>query len=133
MACVNLQSPQIQKESGYSKISKFFASFTYGLKRASPPQTRNIIRLNQNLETFCLEDFQIIRTIGTGTFSRVKLSRHHSTQRVLVLKVMNKHHLIQKRQVEHINNERKILSRINSPFVVKMLGSFQDDRYIYMV
>lgn len=133
MACVNMQDPQIQSSSGFSRISRFFASFTYGLRRPSPPQARNTITFKQNLQKFCLEDFQIIRTIGTGTFARVKLARHNSTQQILVLKVMKKQHLIQKRQVEHVNNERKILSRLDNPFVVKILGSFQDDRYIYMV
>ena len=36
-------------------------------------------------------------------------------------------------QVEHIKNEKQILMEIEHPFIVEMITSFQDQKYVYMV
>jgi hypothetical protein len=35
-------------------------------------------------------------------------------------------------QVYHIRNERQVLGTVDSEWVVKLLYSFQDDRYVYL-
>jgi len=44
---------------------------------------------------------------------------------------MKKHSIIQSKHVDHIENEKVILSRLEHPFVLVYEGFFQDSRYIY--
>lgn len=80
-----------------------------------------------------LNDFQLIQTLGTGTFGRVYLSRFQNTQQYFAMKVLKKVEVVRLKQVEHINNEKAILSQIKFPFIVNLLCTFQDDRDVFML
>ncbi|KAJ3300942.1 hypothetical protein HDV03_001579 [Kappamyces sp. JEL0829] len=80
-----------------------------------------------------LEDFQKIRTLGTGTFGRVYLARFKETDRFYALKMLSKLEVVRLRQVQHIISEKNILARINFPFIVNLLCTFQDVRNVYLL
>mmetsp|Transcript_25988 Transcript_25988/g.32395 ORF Transcript_25988/g.32395 Transcript_25988/m.32395 type:complete len:143 (+) Transcript_25988:156-584(+) len=44
---------------------------------------------------------------------------------------MKKHEIIQSKHVDHIENEKLILSKLVHPFALEYDGFLQDDRYIY--
>ncbi|ODV94047.1 hypothetical protein PACTADRAFT_76693 [Pachysolen tannophilus NRRL Y-2460] len=67
-----------------------------------------------------LSDFQILRTLGTGSFGRVHLVR-------------SVHNVVKMKQVEHTKDERKILALVQHPFIIKMWGTFQDSRSVFMI
>ncbi|CAG8599488.1 6483_t:CDS:2, partial [Acaulospora colombiana] len=86
-----------------------------------------------------LSDFQVVDTLGTGTFGRVLLVKlrpqgnqpgvaHH-----FAMKVLKKSDVVRLRQVEHVNAERFILARIRHPFIVDLYATFQDNLNIYML
>lgn len=79
------------------------------------------------------EDFEISRTLGTGSFGRVQLVFHRPTQQYFAMKKLRKSEVVRLKQVEHTNNERALLSRVNHPFIVQMICTFQDDRNLYIV
>lgn len=74
---------------------------------------------------------------GTGTFGRVLLVRLKSatpgSQHIFAMKVLRKVEIVRLRQVEHVNAERYILSRVRHPFVVDLFATFQDSLNIYML
>ncbi|KAK0448392.1 kinase-like domain-containing protein [Desarmillaria tabescens] len=73
---------------------------------------------------------------GTGTFGRVLLVRHRGstgTQSHFAMKVLRKTEIVRLRQVEHVNAERYILSRVHHPFVVDLFATFQDSLNVYML
>ena len=76
---------------------------------------------------------------GTGTFGRVLLVRlrspSHQTRSVncFALKVLRKSEIVRLRQVEHVNAERYIMSRVRHPFIVDLYSTFQDSLNIYML
>lgn len=78
-------------------------------------------------------DFQILRTLGTGSFGRVHLVRSNHNGRYYTLKILNKKTIVKYKQVEHTNDERKILSVLSHPFIVKMWGTFQDAKHLFIV
>ncbi|KAK5959913.1 cAMP-dependent protein kinase PWA37_002748 [Arxiozyma heterogenica] len=82
---------------------------------------------------YTFQDFQILRTLGTGSFGRVHLIRSNHNGRFYALKVLKKKTIVKFKQVEHTNDERKILSIISHPFLIRMWGTFQDSQQIYMV
>ena len=82
---------------------------------------------------YSLTDFQILRTLGTGSFGRVHLIRSNHNGRFYALKVLKKHTIVKLKQIEHTNDERLMLSVVSHPFIVRLWGTFQDSNNIFMV
>lgn len=85
-----------------------------------------------------LADFEVRGTLGTGTFGKVLLVRHRGSphngaQSYFAMKVLRKTEIVRLRQVEHVNAERYILSRVQHPFVVDLFATFQDSLNVYML
>lgn len=80
-----------------------------------------------------LDNFKVLRTLGTGSFGRVHLIQSKVNNRYYALKVLKKAEIVKLKQVEHTNSERAILSSIQHPFIVNLWGSFQDCANLYMV
>eukprot|EP00164_Ancoracysta_twista_P002827 GFYU01003762.1.p1 GENE.GFYU01003762.1~~GFYU01003762.1.p1 ORF type:complete len:320 (-),score=79.82 GFYU01003762.1:602-1561(-) len=80
-----------------------------------------------------LTDFQVMDTLGTGTFGRVRLVKHKQSSQFHALKILKKKEVMRLKQVEHTINEKRILERLDHPFIVKLYGTFQDSKNIYMV
>ncbi|XP_076281730.1 uncharacterized protein LOC143209657 isoform X1 [Lasioglossum baleicum] len=78
-----------------------------------------------------VDDLEIIKTIGTGTFGRVVLCRHQGTP--LALKILSMVDVIRLKQVEHVRNEITVLKEVNHPFIVNMLWSGRDEARVYML
>lgn len=78
-------------------------------------------------------DFQIMRTLGTGSFGRVHLVQSTHNFRYYAMKVLKKSKIIKLKQVEHTNDERLMLSAVNHPFIIRMWGTFQDLNFVYMI
>jgi protein kinase X len=62
-------------------------------------------------------------TKGTGTFGRVQLCKFKDTERFYALKMLSKLEIVRMKQVQHIIQEKDILSRISFPFIVNLYGS----------
>lgn len=80
-----------------------------------------------------LSDFDIQRTLGTGSFGRVHLVQSKHNQRYYAVKVLKKAQVVKMKQVEHTNDERKMLQEVKHPFLITLWGTFQDSKNIYMV
>ncbi|CAD5229254.1 unnamed protein product [Bursaphelenchus okinawaensis] len=72
-------------------------------------------------------------TIGTGTFGRVSLTRHNVTGHYYALKALYIPSIIDRRQVQHVHNEKRILTKLDHPFVVKLYDTAKDTRNLYMI
>eukprot|EP00941_MAST-03F_sp_MAST-3F-sp1_P003558 g3558.t1 len=93
----------------------------------------SLAQLEEDLVTTTLEeDVRILRTIGTGTFGRVKFIEHTATKRVMALKCLPKGHLVDSHQVENVHSEKKCLSELSHPFISKLYGTWQDENQVYM-
>ncbi|KAF2748115.1 Pkinase-domain-containing protein [Sporormia fimetaria CBS 119925] len=85
------------------------------------------------------DDFELIKTLGTGTFARVWLvrfsnARNGDADKVFALKILRKVDVIRLKQVEHVRNERNVLAAVaGHPFITTMVASFQDRDSLYML
>ncbi|KAI6946446.1 Pkinase-domain-containing protein, partial [Hortaea werneckii] len=85
------------------------------------------------------EDFELLKTLGTGTFARVWLTkladrRKEESSKVFALKILRKVDVIRLKQVEHVRNERNVLAAVaGHPFITTMVASFQDAETLYML
>ncbi|KAF7726351.1 camp-dependent protein kinase catalytic subunit [Apophysomyces ossiformis] len=80
-----------------------------------------------------LTDFVLKETLGTGSFGRVHLAQSKVNRRHYAIKALNKFDIVRLKQVEHTNNEPRILRDICHPFLVTLWGTFQDDSFLFMV
>ncbi|QDS75134.1 cAMP-dependent protein kinase catalytic subunit [Venturia effusa] len=82
---------------------------------------------------YTLTDFTIQRTLGTGSFGRVHLVQSKHNQRFYAIKVLKKAQVVKMKQVEHTNDERRMLQKVKHPFLITLWGTFQDSKNLYMV
>merc|ERR1719189_1906983 len=80
-----------------------------------------------------LDDFDRIKTLGTGSFGRVMLVRHKDSGKYFAMKILDKSKVVKLKQIEHTLNEKKILSAVHFPFLVNLEYAFKDNTYLYMV
>eukprot|EP01135_Chromosphaera_perkinsii_P004517 Nk52_evm11s287 gene=Nk52_evmTU11s287 len=80
-----------------------------------------------------LKDFDLLTTVGTGSFGRVFLAKHKASGKVCAIKVIRKEVVLKRRQLEHVMNEKNTLLEIDSPFIISCMGSFQDAANLYLV
>eukprot|EP00948_MAST-09A_sp_MAST-9A-sp1_P000437 g437.t1 len=81
-----------------------------------------------------LKDFELLQTLGTGTFGRVRLCRRLLESHVpLALKICKKSEIIRLKQVDHLLSEKHLLSQLCHPFIIRLHAFFQDTYNIYFV
>ncbi|KJE96019.1 cAMP-dependent protein kinase catalytic subunit isoform 3 [Capsaspora owczarzaki ATCC 30864] len=81
-----------------------------------------------------LLDYDILRTLGTGSFGRVLLARDKQVpDSYVAIKLIKKSVVIKLKQVEHTINEKNILACISCPFVISLNTHFQDKLNLYFV
>ncbi|KAI0997656.1 cAMP-dependent protein kinase type 2 [Podosphaera aphanis] len=97
------------------------------MSKPAPTQVR------QTKGKYNLTDFEILRTLGTGSFGRVHLVQSKHNQRFYAVKVLKKVQVIRMKQVEHTNDERSMLQEVKHPFLITLWGTFQDAKNLYMV
>merc|ERR1719253_1590826 len=83
--------------------------------------------------TVGLTDLEMRETLGTGSFGRVRLVQHNSDNKYYALKILKKSEVIYLKQVEHVKTEKKLLETISHPFIVNLMGAFQDDLNLYLL
>lgn len=111
-----------------SKVADFFKNF---LNQAKDEFNRKWDEIPKNSST--LEDYDRIRTLGTGSFGRVMLVQNQSNKAFFAMKILDKQKVVKLKQVEHTLNEKRILTSINHPFLVSLHDSFKDNSNLYMV
>ncbi|KJH52422.1 kinase domain protein [Dictyocaulus viviparus] len=77
--------------------------------------------------------FEVLQHIGVGAFGRVSLVKKKDSGQVYAMKSLLKQDVIMKQQAAHVKAERDILAEADSPWIVKLFFSFQDDRCLYFV
>ncbi|CAI6365325.1 unnamed protein product [Macrosiphum euphorbiae] len=83
--------------------------------------------------TAALEDFDRIKTLGTGSFGRVMIVQHKVSKEYYAMKILDKQKVVKLKQVEHTLDEKKILRAISFPFLVTLKYHFRDNSNLYMV
>lgn len=80
-----------------------------------------------------IENFETLNLLGQGTYARVFLVRHKSSQQLMAAKVMKKNYIQKKNAVSQIINEKNILSELDHPFVMKLNCSFQSKHNLFLM
>jgi len=81
----------------------------------------------------CLDDFELKKVIGKGSFGKVLLVKKKDTGQVYAMKVLNKKTIVARGEVEHTKSEKSILMKLRHPFLVGLHYSFQSPDKLYFV
>lgn len=80
-----------------------------------------------------VDDFDLLKVIGKGSFGKVMLVRKKDTGKVYAMKVLNKRTIIERNEVEHTKSEKSILMKLSHPFLVGLHYSFQTPEQLYFI
>ena len=81
-----------------------------------------------------IKDYDKLKTVGLGSYGRVRLCKNKKTGAIYVMKILKKNEIIKQKQVDHVYSEFNILSMLKHPFIVQLLGyNFEDPKYIYFI
>jgi len=100
------------------------------------PRNKDLGRSSRGLN---VHDFELVMTLGTGTFARVWLVRlanpaEEDRDKGYALKVLRKVDVIKLKQVDHVNHERSVLADVaGHPFITTLITTFSDHESLYML
>lgn len=86
-------------------------------------------------EKYTLDCFDILCTIGTGAFSRVRLvkSKECQFEKAMALKILKKTSILKMKQIKHLHDEKEVMELLDHIFITKLISTFQDERYVYFL
>lgn len=79
------------------------------------PQTKNLQRANQRLG-----QYQILSTLGEGSFGKVKLAVHQVTKQQVALKIISRRKLMARDMAGRIEREIQYLQLLRHPHIIKL-------------
>ncbi|XP_042904976.1 cAMP-dependent protein kinase catalytic subunit 3 isoform X2 [Parasteatoda tepidariorum] len=114
-----------------SKITreKLKRSGSFQNKEPPPPPTGD----ENQMPDLKLEDFELLKTIGTGSFGRVVLCRRKKNNKYFAMKILEIADVIQLKQSEHVKNEKSLLVQVQHPFIIELLWTHHDETCLYML
>ena len=68
--------------------------------------------------------YNIEKTIGKGTFGKVKLGTHHQTQEKVAIKILEKEKIKDSADIERVTREIHILKLIRHPNIIQLYEVF---------
>lgn len=80
-----------------------------------------------------VKDFNLGKTLGIGSFGRVRFVTYNKTGQHYALKTLKKASIVKMFQVDHVISEKSILQAVKHPFIVNLWGSFHDERYVHLL
>lgn len=90
-----------------------------------------ILRRQQTRIAF--DHLDVLRTLGCGTFGRVKLVKYRVSGTPYAMKVIRKAQVVAYKQQKNVLNEKRIMARCDHPFILKLFETYQDARRLYLL
>jgi len=91
------------------------------------------VHKNAKKEDAKLEDFEMMRIVGKGTFGKVFQVMHRKTKKIYAMKCIRKDVVIENEQMDSLKLEKEILYSIEHPFIVGMDYVFENNLRIFFL
>lgn len=84
--------------------------------------------------TKCMDDFEMLRVLGKGTFGKVVMCKEKATNDIYAMKILKKDVIVAKDEIAHTLTENRVLQMTNHPFLTSLKFSFQtNDRLCFVM
>jgi serine/threonine protein kinase len=80
-----------------------------------------------------INDFEIIKELGSGAFGNVYLVVHKKTKAQYAIKAIDKRNKSNIDEKPYFRREVEIMYKVNHPNIVKLYGHFEDNNYCYFL
>ena len=78
------------------------------------------------------KDFVFLKTIGTGSYSKVWKAEERDTKRHFAIKVLEKAFIVKEKKEKYVHTEKDVFSLLYfSPYIIKLFYTFQDPAKLY--
>ena len=77
--------------------------------------------------------YVLSKTIGKGTFGKVKLGVHNLTGEKVAVKILEKDKIKDQSDIDRINREITILKKVRHPHVVQLYEMIENNDYLYLI
>ena len=78
-----------------------------------------------------LEDLYFYKSLGVGTYGLVSLVKNKKNNYFYAIKNISKKQILSCKLMNNIEMEKSILLKIEHPFIVKLVKTLKDEKYIY--
>ncbi|KAJ3211351.1 hypothetical protein HDU67_004585 [Dinochytrium kinnereticum] len=128
---INLQpSPESHQSQAFNSLSRSSGHFSAGTIHI---QSSFRTKSGKTVKSLTMEDFELLKVIGKGSFGKVMQVRKKDTNRIYAMKIIKKSHIVERAEVSHTLAERMVLAKLNHPFIVPLKFSFQNPEKLYLV
>lgn len=103
--------------------------------RESRPSGKKIQdAVNKATSTKKMEDFEMLKVLGKGTFGKVVMCRDKETGEIMAMKILKKDVIVAKDEIAHTLTENRVLQLTKHPFLTSLNYSFQThDRLCFVM
>ncbi|WOL15645.1 3-phosphoinositide-dependent protein kinase 2-like isoform X1 [Canna indica] len=95
-------------------------------------QRTNSIAFRAPQEQFTIDDFELGKVFGVGSYSKVVRAKKKDTRNVYALKIMDKKFIAKENKVSYVKMERIVLDQLDHPGIIRLCFTFQDSYSLYM-
>ncbi|RHY25779.1 hypothetical protein DYB32_010063, partial [Aphanomyces invadans] len=97
----------------------------------SDPTSRASLSQKKAPPPITIDDFELLRVLGTGSFGRVVSARHRASNQVFAIKIVHKFGMDNASKAT-AKRERDVLMEATHPFVASLHFAFQNEDKLYM-
>ena len=88
---------------------------------------------NQERNSNIVGNYRIEKTIGEGTFGKVKLAVHVPTGEQVAIKILEKSKIHDQEELERVEKEIKYLKMLNHPNIIQIYEIIENSKNFYLV
>lgn len=104
-----------------------------GFELVEAADCENIFQKEVSDKAFKLDDFNVIKMLGKGSFGKVYLVERKDNKQLYAMKTMRKDFIIRQQQIESTILEKNIMKKISHPFIVPLDYAFQSKEKVYLI
>lgn len=107
----------------------------HSLHRVLPSEKEScsIDNINTLEARVTINDFLLIKSLASGAYGKVILSRKKNTKDMFAIKVLEIAKMKEKNCQENIMKEKNILNDLHTDFITRGVYTFKSTKYLYMV
>ena len=133
--CMKLEQPRIQKNKKSIPLLDMSDSNEKTQEKNSQEKykEKDTYQSKEFKSKITLDDFQTVKVLGTGAFGKVSLVYNEELKKYFAMKALKKEYIKNFQQTKHTKDERKILEKVDYPFISKLYYAFQTKKSLYMI
>ncbi|KAG1328032.1 3-phosphoinositide-dependent protein kinase 2-like [Cocos nucifera] len=94
-------------------------------------QRNNSIAFRAPQEQFTIDDFELGKIYGVGSYSKVVRAKKKDSGNIYALKIMDKKFIMKENKISYVKLERIVLDQLDHPGIIRLFFTFQDAYSLY--